>query len=228
MCQATHWSTLSSTPLRFWVPDQTSPCGSYESLFFWPTLSGLEKKQDTTGGSWTIVNLNTSQQHSLSVVLTRDHCHVNASVASLRVVAQVDGAEEAKFLRIAGLWQVLVEWDNPSRHGSLSQSLVHHVLAPVVVQEVGRDEQSPEVAALHCLAELRGHGTSRAVVPVLQEAAEASGWCLQESHQLQSLLAVAAHRAVAHKHVIVPTPTQQRAQGWLCFLWWGSPSWSRS
>lgn len=133
------------------------------------------------------------EQHSVSAVLTRVQCHVDASVASLRVLAQVDRAEEAEFMRIVDLWQVLIQRDDPIGHGSLSQSQVHHVLAPVVAQEVRRDEQSPEVAVLHGLAELRGRCASWAVVPVLQEAAEASGRRLQESHQVQCLLAVVAH-----------------------------------
>lgn len=133
------------------------------------------------------------ERRSVSAVLTRGECRVDLSVASLRVLTQVDGVQEAEFLRIVGPWQVLIQWDDPIGHGSLGQRQVHHVLAPVVAQEVRRDEQSPEVAVLHGLAELSGRRASWAVVPVLQEAAEASRRRLQESHQLQCFLAVAAH-----------------------------------
>lgn len=141
-------------------------------------------------------------------VLTQKHRFTDASVSPVRVPAEVNAAEKPQLLRILRVRQVQKKGDNPTGHCPLCQSLVHHVVAPVILQEAGGDEQSPEVALLHSLAQLCGHGPSWTLVPVLQEAPEAAWRGLQVGSQPRSLFRVTHHRAVAHQHVILFAPAQ--------------------
>lgn len=123
-------------------------------------------------------------------LLTAEHGVADARVPSFRVHAEVDAGEELQFLRVLRAGQVQNQGDDPAGHGPLGQGLVHHVVAPVVLQEAGGDEQSPEVAVLHGPAQLRGGGPSRTLVPVLEEAPEAERRSLQEGHEPSGLFTV--------------------------------------
>lgn len=125
------------------------------------------------------------------------------------VTAQVDVDVEPQLLRVQGAGQVLDQGDDPSGHRPFCQSLIHHILAPLILQEVGCDQQSPQMAVLHRLAKLRGRGATWTVVPVLQETPEAMGRSLQEGDKASGLLTVTGHQAVAHEHIILATPSLQ-------------------
>lgn len=107
--------------------------------------------------------------------LTCEHSLVEEGVASVGVTTQVNVGEEPQLLRVQVAGQVLDQGDDPSGHRPFCQSLIHHILAPLVLQEVGRDQESPQVAVLHGLAELCGRRSPWTVVPVLQETPEAAG-----------------------------------------------------
>lgn len=126
-------------------------------------------------------------------LLTQKHRVTDASVSPVSVATEVNAVEELELLRILRARQVQNKRDNPTGHCPLCQSLVHHIATPVILQEVGGDEQSPEVAVLYSLAQLCGHGPSWTLIPVLQEAPETTWWSLQEGNQLRGLFGVTVH-----------------------------------
>lgn len=113
-------------------------------------------------------------------LLTQKHRVTDASVSPVRVTTEVNEAEKLELLRTLRVRQVQKKRDNPTGHCPLCQSLVHHIVTPVVLQEVGGDEQSPEVAVLYSLAQLCAGGPSWMLIPVWQEAPETTRWSLQE------------------------------------------------
>lgn len=96
--------------------------------------------------------MNPAQRTELFPLLTLEHSLVEESITSVRVPAQVNVEVELQFLRILSAGQVLKQGNNPIGHRPLCQNLVHHILAPLILQEVRSDEQSPYVAVLHSLA----------------------------------------------------------------------------
>ncbi len=98
------------------------------------------------------MSMNLAQRTQLFPLLTHEHGLEEESITSVRVPAQVGVEVELQFLRILRAGQVMKQGNNPFGHRPLGQNLVHHILAPLILQEVRSDEQSPYVAVLHSLA----------------------------------------------------------------------------
>lgn len=87
--------------------------------------------------------MNLVQRASFFPLLTLEHSVAEDSIISVRVLAQVNVESGLQFPRILRLGQVLNQGNNPIGHRCLCQSLVHHILAPIVLQEARSDKQNP-------------------------------------------------------------------------------------
>ena len=94
---------------------------------------------------------NLSQKNFFFPLLTLEHSFVDKSITSVRILAQVDVEIKLQFLRVQRVWQVVNQRKYAIEHLPFCQSLVHHIHAPIILQEVRSDKQSPQVAVLYSL-----------------------------------------------------------------------------